>query len=158
MILKPLDSFGGKGVFFLREGDKNLNVILESLTLNGKRFVMGQKYLPQVKDGDKRILILNGKPIGAFKRIPPEDDHRANFHVGGSFEKADITGKDREICSILSKKLVADGLYFTGIDIIGDKVTEINVTSPAGIPEINSFDHCRLEEETIDFVEGAIPR
>jgi len=158
MIIKPLDSYGGRGIFYLKEGDKNINALLESLTLNSKRFVIGQEYLPQIKDGDKRILILNGKPIGAFKRIPPQDDHRGNIHAGGRCEKSDITEKDREICSILSKKLIADGLYFVGIDVIGDKVSEINVTSPAGIPEINSFNQCRLEEETIDFVEGVVSR
>ena len=158
MILKPLDGHGGRDIFYLKKGDTNINALLESLTLDGKRYVMGQEYLPEIKNGDKRILLLNGKPIGAFSRIPPKDDHRGNMHVGGKCTKADITKKDEEICSVLTEQLISDGLYFTGIDIIGDRVTEINVTSPAGIPEINSFNHCRLEEQTIDFIEKRVIR
>jgi glutathione synthase len=156
MILKPLDNRGGIDIFYLKKGDKNINVILESLTSNGQRFVLAQEYLPEIKNGDKRILLLDGKPIGAFNRVPPRDDHRANMHIGGRCEKTEITKSDEKICSVLSERLVADGLSFVGIDVIGNKVTEINVTSPAGIPEINSFNKSHLEKQTIDFVEERI--
>jgi glutathione synthase len=156
MVIKPLNERGGHGVLYLREGDKNLNAILEVSTQNGREYIVAQRYLPESRQGDKRILILDGEPIGAFLRLPPEEDFRANMHVGGKAVKADLTETDRRICSVLSERFRQDGLYFVGIDVIGNKVTEINVTSPAGIPEINAFNHVRLEEKVVDFLEKKV--
>lgn len=158
MVIKPLNERGGHGVLYLREGDKNINAMLEVSTQNGREYIVAQKYLPESRQGDKRILLLDGEPIGAFLRLPPEEDFRANMHVGGKATRADITEVDRHICTILSGRLQQDGLYFVGIDIIGNKVTEINVTSPAGIPEINGFNHVRLEERVVDFLEKRVKR
>lgn len=156
MVIKPLNERGGYGVLYLREGDKNINAILEVSTQNGQEYIVAQRYLPESREGDKRILLLDGEPIGAFLRIPPEEDFRANMHVGGKAVKADITDTDRYICMILSERLRQDKLYFVGVDIIGNKVTEINVTSPAGIPEINALDHSKLEEQVVDFLERKV--
>jgi len=156
MVVKPLNERGGHGVLYLRQGDKNTRAMLEVSTQNGREFIVAQRYLPESRQGDKRILLLDGEPLGAFLRLPPEEDFRANMHVGGKAVRADITDIDRSICAVLSDRLRRDGLYFVGIDIIGNKVTEINVTSPAGIPEINAFNHCRLEEKVVDFLEKKV--
>jgi glutathione synthase len=158
MIIKPLDGCGGAGVFHLHRGDRNLNAILETATDNGKRMIMAQRYLPEVRRGDKRLILLDGEPLGAVLRVPREDEHRGNIHVGGAVLKAGVTARDREICATLALRLHADGLYFVGLDIIGDWLTEVNVTSPTGVQEINSLDGVRLEKNVIDFVEGRVAR
>ena len=114
---------------------------------------MGQRYLPEIRTGDKRVLVLDGEPIGAVLRVPQEDDNRANLHVGGNSVKAKITPRDREICRVLSEPLKKLGLYFVGLDVIGDYVTEVNVTSPTCVQEINALDGVRLEGQIIDFIE-----
>lgn len=154
MVVKPLNECSGRGVIYLREGDVNLNSLLEMSTQGGRRFVIAQEYLPQVRgEGDKRILLLEGKPIGAMCRIPPGDDYRANIHRGARFAQAQISSQDEKICSNLAPRLVSDGIYFAGIDIIGGKIVEINVTSPAGVPEINRLDQEHLEKYIIDWME-----
>jgi glutathione synthase len=153
MVIKPLDGCGGAGVFHLRRNDRNLNALLEMSTDNGRRLIMGQRYLPAIRSGDKRLIVLDGKPLGATLRVPREDEHRGNIHVGGTCVKADITPRDRLIAETLAPRLRADGLVFVGLDIIGDYVTEINVTSPTGVQEINALDGVRLERDVIDFVE-----
>jgi len=158
MVLKPLDNCSGKGVLYLREDDINLNSLLEMATNEGKRFLMAQEYLPQIKEGDKRILLLDGKPLGAMCRIPAPDDYRANIHSGARFVGAEITPLDEKICQSLSLRLLEDGIYFAGIDVIGGKVVEINVTSPAGIPEINRLNKVNLEKIVIDWLEERIGR
>ena len=156
MILKPLDDCSGRGVLCLQEDDINLNSLLEMATEQGNKFLMAQEYLPQIKEGDKRILVLEGKPMGAMRRVPPPDDYRANIHRGAKFVAAKITPFDHELCKCLSKRLLKDGIYFTGVDVLGEKILEINVTSPAGIPEINKLDQVHLEKVTIDWLEKKI--
>jgi glutathione synthase len=153
MIVKPLDGAGGAGVFHVHRTDRNLNAILESATQDGRRLIMAQRYVPEVRGGDKRIIILDGEPLGAVLRIPREDETRGNIHVGGTVAKATLSARDRAICARLAPRLRADGLWFVGLDVIGDWLTEINVTSPTGVQEINALDGVALEDDVIDFVE-----
>jgi len=153
MIIKPLDGCGGSGVFYLHEKDRNTNALLENATANGQNPIMAQRYLPEIRKGDKRIIVLNGEPLGAVLRVPREDENRGNIHVGGQCVKTDLTPRDREICRVLSPSLKKLGLYFVGLDVIGDYLTEVNVTSPTGVQEINSLDKVQLESQVIDFVE-----
>lgn len=153
MIIKPLEGAGGRGVLYLSSKDRNLNAILELATSEGRVAVMGQRYLADVRHGDKRVLVLNGDPIGALLRIPRENDNRANIHAGGSSAPAEITPRDREICRVLSGPLKKLGLYFVGLDIIGGFLTEVNVTSPTCVQEIDRFDGVELEAQIVDFIE-----
>lgn len=156
MIIKPLDGCGGSGVFYLNEQDRNTNSILEAATENGQKLVMGQRYLPEIRQGDKRIIVLNGEPLGAVLRVPLESETRGNIHVGGQCVRTELTARDLEICEALARLLIADGLYFVGLDVIGGFLTEVNVTSPTGIQEINALDGVRLEARVIDFIEQKV--
>jgi len=156
MIVKPLDGAGGAGVFHLHQGDRNANAILESATDTGRRLIMAQRYLPEIRGGDKRIIVLDGEPLGAVLRVPRDDETRGNIHVGGTTVKAPLTARDLAICARLAPRLRADGLWFVGLDVIGDWLTEINVTSPTGIQEINALDGVVLEAAVIDFVERKV--
>ena len=158
MIVKPLDGHGGEGVFHAHSGDRNLNAILETVTRFETRLIMGQRYIPEIRDGDKRLIVLNGEPLGCTLRVPREDEHRGNIHVGGNCVKAEVTERDRDICRMLRPQLERDGLYFVGLDIIGRYLTEVNVTSPTGIQEIDRLDGVNLEAKVIDFVESRLPR
>ncbi|HEY3151232.1 MAG TPA: glutathione synthase [Candidatus Binatia bacterium] len=158
MIIKPLDSSGGSGVFYLNEQDRNTNSILEVATDNSRRLVMGQRYLPEIRQGDKRIIVLNGEPLGAVLRVPLESETRGNIHVGGQCVKTEVTERDREICAALAPLLRADGLYFVGLDVIGNFLTEVNVTSPTGIQEVNALNHVCLERNVVDFVEQQVEK
>jgi glutathione synthase len=158
MIVKPLDGCGGSGVFHVHRSDRNLNALLETVTENGSRRIMAQRYLPEVRQGDKRIIVLDGEPLGAIYRVPREDEHRGNIHVGGRVEKAVLTPRDREICATIAPRLRADGLHFVGLDVIGDWLTEVNVTSPTGVQEVDTLDGVRLEAAVIDFVESRVAR
>ena len=158
MIVKPLDGCGGAGVFHVHRGDRNLHAILETSTANGSRLVMAQRYLPAARDGDKRLIVLAGEPLGAILRVPREDEHRGNIHVGGRVERATVDARDREICRRMAPRLEADGLYFVGLDIIGGFVTEVNVTSPTGVQEIDRLDGACLEGRVLDFVEARAAR
>jgi glutathione synthase len=153
MIIKPLDGCGGSGVFYLNVQDRNTNAILEMATDNGRKLIMGQRYLPEIRQGDKRIIVLDGQPLGAVLRVPLEYETRGNIHVGGQCVHAELTSRDLEICAALAPLLKNDGLYFVGLDVIGSFLTEVNVTSPTGIQEINMLDNVRLESQVIDFVE-----
>ena len=154
MIVKPLDGCGGAGIFHVHRTDRNINAILELSTLNGTRLVMAQRYLKAVRDeGDKRLIVLAGEPLGAVRRVPREDEHRGNIHVGGRVECGVVDARDREICRVLAPRLAADGLYFVGLDVIGGFVTEVNVTSPTGIQEIDRLDGVCLEAKVVDFIE-----
>lgn len=155
IVVKPLDGHGGEGVFYVREGDRNSNVILETITNFGKQYVLAQKFIKEVSEGDKRIILLNGEPLGAVLRVPkPGGEFRCNFHSGGSPAKSELTGRDLKICKALSRRLRKDGLYFVGIDVIGGYITEINTTSPTGVQEINRLNGVKLETDVIDFAEG----
>ena len=156
LIVKPLDGAGGAGVFHIQRGDRNLHAILESATDTGRRFIMAQRYLPEIRGGDKRVVVLDGEPLGAVLRVPREDETRGNIHVGGAPVKTAVSPRDRAICARLAPRLRADGLFFVGLDIIGDWLTEINVTSPTGIQEINALDGVALEAKVIDFVEHRV--
>ena len=159
MIVKPLDGCGGAGIFHVHRADRNLNAILELSTMNGTRLVMAQRYLPAVREsGDKRLIVLAGEPLGAIRRIPRDDEHRGNIHVGGRVERAEVDARDREICSRMAPQLETDGLYFVGLDVIGGFVTEVNVTSPTGVQEIDRLDGTNLEARVLDFVERRAAR
>ena len=156
MIIKPIDGHGGAGIFYVRKDDRNLNSILETMTRDGREAIIAQQYIPEVRQGDKRLIALNGEPIGCTLRVPRADENRGNIHVGGTCVKADITGRDREICRTVAPFLQRDGLYFVGLDIIGDYLTEVNVTSPTGVQEIDRLNHTCLEAQVIDFAEQRV--
>ena len=150
IILKPLYGNGGNGIFFLGEKDKNFNSLIEIfLDTHPEQFIL-QEYLPNIKFGDKRIILINGKPEGAINRIPSENDIRANLHVGGKAAKTVISNKEMEICESIGPELIQRGLLLVGIDIIGNKLTEINVTSPTGFREIQKFSNINLAKKLID--------
>ena len=156
MIVKPLDGKGGEGIFHLVRGERNLGSILEQMTAFESRWVMAQRYLPAIRQGDKRILLMEGEPLGAVLRVPAADEVRANFHAGGSAAASEIDARDREIIERLAPLMRTEGLFFVGIDIIGGFLTEINVTSPTGIQEINALAGVCLEALLIDRVEALI--
>ena len=156
MIVKPLDGHGGEGVFLVTTKDRNLGAILETVTQFETRPIMAQRYIPEARKGDKRLIVLNGEPLGCTLRVPRDDENRGNIHVGGNCVKAPITARDREICKMLKPRLERDGLYFVGLDIIGDYLTEVNVTSPTGVQEIDRLDDANLEAKVIDFVESRV--
>ena len=156
IILKPLYGNGGAGVFHLKAGDDNLNALLEMFTARSREPIMVQKYLPEVRKGDKRIILIDGEPGGAVARIPAAGEARANLHVGGRAAKAKLTARDRELCAAIGPTLKEKGLVFVGIDVIGDYLTEINVTSPTGIQEINRLDGVKLERDLWDAIEARL--
>jgi glutathione synthase len=156
MVIKPLDGHGGEGVFVLTRGDRNINAILEMATGFESRPIMAQRYIPEVRKGDKRLIVLDGEPLGCTLRVPLAAEHRGNIHVGGTCVKAEVTARDREICRVLKPRLQRDGLHFVGLDIIGDFLTEVNVTSPTGVQEIDRLDGVNLEARVIDFVESRV--
>ncbi|WGH80026.1 glutathione synthase [Jannaschia ovalis] len=140
VILKPLYGNGGAGVFRLKSGDPNLASLHELFsTINREPLIM-QKYLPAVTKGDKRVILVDGEPVGAINRVPAEGETRSNLHVGGRPEPIALTDRDREICAAIGPRLREAGQIFVGIDVIGDWLTEINVTSPTGLQELERFD------------------
>ena len=153
MIVKPLDGKGGEGIFHVRHDDRNLFSILEQSTAFGTRWAMAQQYLPAVRAGDKRILLLEGEPLGALLRVPAAGETRANLHVGGTPARAELDEHDRRIVETLRPRLLRDGLFFVGIDVIGGRLTEVNVTSPTGLQEIDALDGARLEEPILARLE-----
>jgi glutathione synthase len=153
IIVKPLFGNGGAGVFHVVENDENLNALLELFTQLYREPVIVQRYIPAVREGDKRIILIDGQAVGAINRVPPPGEARSNLHVGGTARKATLSGRDREICDAIGPALKERGLVFVGIDVIGDYLTEINVTSPTGLQEINRFDGVKLEEKIWDAIE-----
>ncbi|HME68545.1 MAG TPA: glutathione synthase [Myxococcota bacterium] len=156
MIVKPLSGRGGEGIFHVRHDDRNLFSILEQSTRFGTQWTMAQRYLPQVRTGDKRILLLEGEPLGALLRVPAERETRANLHVGGCAVATTLDADDRRIIDVLRPWLERDGLFFVGIDVIGGHLTEVNVTSPTGLQEINTLDGLCLESRVLERVEARI--
>jgi glutathione synthase len=154
MVVKPLDGRGGEGIFLVGESDRNRNSILEQSTRFGTRRVMAQRFLAEVARGDKRILLLEGEPLGALLRIPSERELRANLHVGGTAVRTDIGPEDRRIIERIGPRLREDGLFFVGIDVIDGQLTEINVTSPTGIQEMGRLDGAVYEKRVLDRVEA----
>jgi len=156
MIVKPLDGKGGEGVFHLRREDRNLASILEQSTGFESRRIMAQRYLPAVREGDKRILLLDGEPIGAVLRVPGATEVRSNLHVGGRPHRAALDESDRKIIETLAPSLRRDGLFFVGIDVIGGKLTEINVTSPTGIRELDREFDLNIAGLMFDSIESKL--
>jgi glutathione synthase len=154
IILKPLFGNGGAGVFHIKPGDDNLNALLELFTVLYREPIMVQRYLPAVRQGDKRIVLIDGEPAGAVLRVPAAGEARANLHVGGQAKKTELTRRETEICAALGPALREQGLIFVGIDVIGEYLTEINVTSPTGIQEINRLDGKKLEVLVWDAIEA----
>lgn len=150
VVLKPLSFSGGAGIVALHPGDLNTRSLLEITTRNGKEFVIVQQYLPEVTRGDKRVIFVRGAARAGLLRIPPADDLRGNIHIGATTELSPLTPREQQICDRLGPDLWAAGHLFVGIDLIGERLTEINVTSPTGIQEIRDFGGPDLAEELID--------
>jgi glutathione synthase len=153
IILKPLFGNGGAGVFRITPKDENFNALLESFAAQYREPIVVQRYLPAVRKGDKRIVLVDGEPLGGVLRVPAKGEARANLHVGGKAVKTKLTRREREICAAIGPTLKSQGLIFVGIDVIGDYLTEINVTSPTGIQEINRLDGVTLEKNVWDAIE-----
>jgi glutathione synthase len=153
MIVKPLDGCGGEGVFHLTPDDRNVRSILEVGTRHGTAYQIAQRYVPEIRIGDKRVIVVEGEPLGAVLRVPRSEESRANFHVGGTAQKAEISPRDREICERIGPELRRLGILLAGIDVIGEWLTEVNVTSPTGIREIDALDGVALEAAVIDAAE-----
>jgi len=156
-ILKPLNLSGGQEIIKITSHDPSLLSLLEIQTKKETRFVMAQKFIPQAKSGDKRILILDGEILGAFLRRPSQKDFRGNLHSGAKITKTTVTKRDEKILETVLPKLKALGLFFAGIDIIGPYLTEINVTSPMGIREINALFSSQCEKKVINWVQRQLP-
>ena len=146
IIIKPLYGNGGEGVFFIKDKDSNFNVIMENFLKSNKEQFIIQNYIPDVKKGDKRIILIDGEVVGAINRIPAKNENRSNMHVGGKPIKTSLNKNDKLICETISPHLKAKGLFFVGIDVIGNFLTEINVTSPTGIREINRLNKTNIEK------------
>ncbi len=153
-VLKPWDGNGGRGVVVTDRADRNLRSVVEMLTAEGRDYVIAQGYLPGVVDGDKRILLFDGEPVGAMLRVPNDEDHRANMHAGASVKTCEMDPRDVEICDALRPELKKWGQVFVGIDIIDGHLTEVNVTSPTGIRELNRLYGTRLEADLVDCVRA----
>jgi glutathione synthase len=151
-VMKPLGGKAGEGILFLQPEDRNINSLVEISTQWGKYPMMIQKFLPAAKDGDKRIIVLDGQPLGAIDRIPTGKEFRGNMAVGGRVAAAKITDRELEMCAAMAPKLKQYGLYFVGIDVIGGYLTEVNVTSPTGIREIDRLNNTSLGKQVIEWV------
>lgn len=156
IIVKPLFGNGGAGVFHVGPDDENINSLLDLFGQMSREPVIVQRYLPEVRAGDKRIILVDGMPLGAVNRIPAKGEARSNLHVGGKAARTELTSREREICDAIGPKLRAQGLIFVGIDVIGDWLTEINVTSPTCLQEIAHFDGIHLESAIWDAIEAKL--
>ena len=154
IIIKPLDGMAGQSIFHITEYDANLPVIIETMTRKGQRLVMAQRFIPEIKQGDKRILMINGKPVPyALARIPASHDFRGNLAAGATGEGRELTDRDRWICEHVGPTLQEKGLWFVGLDVIGDYLTEINVTSPTGIRELDAQFQLNIADDLMKFIE-----
>jgi len=156
VILKPLYGNGGAGVFRLTPEDRNLTSLYELFTGFSREPLIVQKYLPDVSNGDKRVILVDGEPVGAINHVPAKGEVRSNMHVGGRPEKVGLTARDIEICKTIGPVLKEHGQIFVGIDVIGDYLTEINVTSPTGIQELERFDGVNIAEQIWQAIEGKL--
>lgn len=158
IVVKPLDGMGGKSIFVIAQGDNNANVIFETLTDYGQQFAMAQVFVPEIKSGDKRILLVDGEPVPyALARIPSDDDNRGNLVMGAQGEGRELTARDREICARVGPTLRERGVLFCGIDVIGDFLTEINSTSPTGIRELDRLFEINVSGLLFDAIETKLP-
>ena len=158
IIVKPLFGNGGAGVFLIKPDDENFASLLEMHFARSREPLMLQRYEPAVRRGDKRIILVDGEPMGAINRVPADGESRSNMHVGGRPEASTLTNRDREICERIGPTLRAQGLIFVGIDVIGDYLTEINVTSPTGLQEIARFDGTNLAGKIWEAIEEKIQK
>lgn len=159
IVVKPLDGMGGRSIFALTHGDANTNVTVETLTDNGRRFAVAQVYIPEISAGDKRILLVDGEPVPyALARVPAADDFRGNLATGAKGEGRELTGRDRWICSRVGPVLKEHGVLFAGLDVIGDYLTEINVTSPTGIRELDRQFGLNIAGLLFDAIEERLRR
>jgi glutathione synthase len=152
-VIKPLDLAGGSGVMIVDLADKNSRGIVQLLTVDGTRYAMVQEFLPAVTKGDKRVLLLDGEPLGAINRVPKSDDFRSNIHVGGSVEPVEITSDELAMIKDIAPRLREDGLVFVGLDVIGGRLTEVNVTSPTGIQQLSQHRGREVSADVIAWVE-----
>lgn len=155
-VFKPIGGKAGEGILFVSAADRNFNSLVEISTKQGQEPIIIQGFLPEAKNGDKRIIMLDGEPIGAVNRIPTGSDFRGNMAVGGAIAKVDITPRDRKICQLVGPRLRADGLYFVGLDVIGGYLTEVNVTSPTCVREIDLFNQDDLGDRVTQWLEARI--
>ena len=156
IIVKPLYGNGGAGVFHIRPDDENLNALLDLFTSVSREPVIVQRYIPEVRKGDKRIIVIDGEPAGAILRVPAKGEARSNLHAGGTAKPTTISRRERDICAVIGPALRERGLLFAGIDVIGDYLTEINVTSPTGLQEVNRFNGVKLEARVWDAIEARL--
>ena len=152
-VIKPLHGAGGAGVMILSRDDKNARSIVELLSDEGRRHVMVQEFLPAVVKGDKRVLLMDGKLLGAINRVPRSDEFRSNIHVGGAVEPCELTKHEQAIVDSIAPRLRSDGLYFVGLDMIGERLTEVNVTSPTGIQQLSRHVGREVSDDVIAWVE-----
>lgn len=156
-VIKPLDQMGGEGIFVLREEDGNFNSIVDAVSRSCTEHVMIQRFLPAAAEGDKRIILINGRPLGAILRVPQGTDFRGNMAAGGVATKSEITPREHEIIESIAPRLQKEGLYLVGLDVIGECVTEINVTSPTGVQEIDRFNGTRIARDIVGWAEDNAP-
>jgi glutathione synthase len=157
-VLKPLDGAGGSGVVLLDLNDRNARSLADIWTREGKQLALVQEYQPAVRTGDKRVLLLDGQPLGAILRVPRDDDVRANIHAGGRVVPTELTESERQLVAAMAPRLVQHGLYFVGLDLIGEKLIEVNVTSPTGIQELARFLGRPVEQDVVRWVEARVQR
>jgi len=153
VVLKPLDDCSGRGIFTLTPHDPNRRALVGQVTAGGCRFVQAQRYLPEIAEGDKRVLLLGGEILGWLRRVPAPGDFRSNVNAGGHCLPCDLSEKDREICRRLGQWLTAEGIHLAGVDLVGEYVLEVNITSPSCLREMNALSGRRLEHQVIDYVE-----
>lgn len=157
IVIKPLGGMAGQSIFHITENDPNLPVVIETMTHQGEQLVMAQKFIPEIKNGDKRIILINGKPIPyALARIPQSGDFRGNLAVGAKGQGRELTDRDQWICEQVGPILQKKGLWFVGLDVIGDYLTEINVTSPTGIRELDAQFQLNIAGDLMDFIEKSL--
>jgi glutathione synthase len=155
-VIKPLYGAGGAGVFMLQAGDPNIRSIAETVTREGRELAMVQEFLPAVRQGDKRVLLMDGDVLGGINRVPRSDDIRSNIHAGGSVHEISVTAEERAVVADIAPRLRADGLFFVGLDFIGGRLTEVNVTSPTGIQQLSQHVGRDVAEDVIAWTERRV--
>jgi glutathione synthase len=158
LIVKPLDGFGGLGIFLLSAGDRNARSTLELLTDHGRRWVVVQRFLPAARVGDQRVLVVDGEVVGSVLRTPRADDNRGNIHAGGSVSVVGLTPTEQALCDAVAARLKGDGVFFAGLDLIGGHITEINITSPTGIRELKALAGVDAGDRFIEAMERGVAR
>ena len=158
IVVKPVDGYGGLGIFVVRPGDPNASSILETSTGAGTRWTLAQRYLPEAVDGDKRIILVDGEPVGAVLRVPASAEARGNLHVGGKPVKTEIDARDREIIATVAPFLREHGQILVGLDVIGGMLTELNITSPTGVRHASQLDGTNVAGMVLDRLARLVPR